>query len=162
MGLALIIVLVIAVGLSMSAGSNGLQNVIPALLGFIDSYLIPFLLSIAFLIFVWNAIKFFVIQGDSEDGRKNAKNLALYSIAAFVFILSFWGIVNMLNNGIGFDTCGNDVTPDYLGENARSSAPCTSPRPQPRPTGGSNPTNVFPTPPAPYPGNDPVTNPITI
>jgi Type IV secretion system pilin len=133
MGFGLLIILVIAIGIGMAAGSNGLQNIIPALLGFIDSYLIPFLLSIAFLIFVWNAIKYFVIEGDSEDGRKNAKNLALYSIAAFVFIISFWSIVNILTSGIGFDNCNNDITPDYLGEEFSSSAPCTSVRPQSRP-----------------------------
>ncbi|MFM2423869.1 MAG: hypothetical protein RLZZ70_256 [Candidatus Parcubacteria bacterium] len=133
MGLGLLIILVIAIGLGMAAGSNGLQNVIPALLGFIDSYLIPFLLGIAFLVFIWNAIKYFVIEGDNEDGHKNAKNLALYSVAAFVFIASFWSIVNILTSGIGLDNCNNDLAPDYLGDEYRSSAPCTSSRPQPRP-----------------------------
>ncbi len=125
MGLAMIIVLVIAAGISMTAGSNGLQDVFPVLFSFFDNYLIPFLLGIAFLIFVWNAVRFFVFKGATEEGRENAKNLVLYSIGVFIFILSFWGIVNIFTNGIGLDNCGNDVVPDYLSDEYSSQAPCT-------------------------------------
>lgn len=133
MGAALILVIVIVIGISMSTGPSGLQDVLPAMLNFFNDSLIPFLLGIAFLLFVWNAIKFFVIGGATDEGRENAKNLALYSIAAFVFILSFWGLINILTNGLNLDNCENDVVPDYLGEDAKSSAPCTSIRPAPRP-----------------------------
>jgi hypothetical protein len=133
MGLAAIIILVIVIGISMAAGSNGLQDVFPALFSFFNDYLIPFLLGIAFLIFVINAIRFFVVNGSTEEGRENAKNLALYSIGVFIFILSFWGIINIFTNGIGLDNCGNDVVPDYLSDDYTSYAPCTSPRPQQRP-----------------------------
>jgi Type IV secretion system pilin len=132
-GLAGIIVLVIVIGISMAASPSGLQEVLPALLSFFNVYLIPFLLGIAFLIFVWNAVKFFIVKGATEEGRENAKSLALYSIAAFVFIFAFWGIINIFTNGLGLDNCNNDIVPDYLGDDARSYAPCTSPRPQPRP-----------------------------
>jgi hypothetical protein len=142
MGLAGIIILVIVIGISMASGPSGLGEVLPALLGFFDEYLVPFMLGIAFLVFVWNAVKYFVVSGATEEGRENAKNLAIYSIAAFVFILSFWGIINLLTNGLGLDNCNNDVVPDYLGEDAKSYAPCTSPRPQQRPsnlnTGGGD------------------------
>jgi hypothetical protein len=144
MGFGLILILVVVIGLSMAAGPSGLQDVLPALLGFFDDYLIPFLLGIAFLIFVWNAIKFFVIGGTTDEGKENAKSLALYSIAAFVFILSFWGIVNIFTDGLGFDNCSNDVVPDYLSDDYVSHAPCTSPRPQPRPSTNTNNTGELP------------------
>lgn len=142
MGLAAIIILVIVIGISMAAGPSGLQDVLPALFNFFDAYLIPFLLGIAFLIFVINAIRFFVVKGATDEGRENARNLALYSLGAFVFILSFWGIINIFTDGLGLDNCGNDVVPDYLSDDYTSYAPCTSPRPQPRPgstSGGSLP-----------------------
>jgi len=97
------------------AATGSLQALLGGIGGFFNTVLIPFMLSIAFFIFVVNAIRFFVFQGDSEDGQKNAKTLTIYSIGAFVFILSFWGIVNILNGGIGFETqpCANDTTSDY-------------------------------------------------
>ncbi len=134
MGVAFILVLVIVIGLSMATDPSGLGEVLPAMLSFFDAYLIPFLLGIAFLVFVWNAIKYFVVNSTTDEGRENAKSLALYSVAAFIFILSFWGIVNILTDGIGLDNCGNDVVPDYLGDDYVNFAPCDSPRPQPRPS----------------------------
>lgn len=142
MGLALITVLVIVIGISMASGPSGLQDVLPALFSFFDTYLIPFLLGIAFVIFVFNAIRFFVVKGATEEGRENAKNLALYSLGVFIFIFSFWGIINIFTDGLGLDNCGNDVVPDYLSDDYSSAAPCTSPRPRQRPTnntGGSLP-----------------------
>ncbi|MFM2339831.1 MAG: hypothetical protein RLZZ360_467 [Candidatus Parcubacteria bacterium] len=138
MGLALLTVLVIVIGISMASSPSGLQDVLPALLGFFNSYLIPFLLGIAFLVFIWNAIRFFVINGATDEGRENAKNLALYSLGAFIFVLSFWGIINIFTNGLGLDNCSNDVVPDYLSDDYKSLAPCTSPRPQPNPNNTNN------------------------
>ena len=133
MGAGFLIVLVIVIGLSMATGGpSGLQDVLPTLLGFLNDFIIPLLLSVAFVVFVWNATRFFIIGGATEEGRENAKNLALYSIATFVFILSFWGIINLFSGGLGLDNCENDVIPDYLDDSYSSAAPCTSPRPQPR------------------------------
>jgi len=95
------------------AHAEGLQLVIANLIGFVNKTLIPFLLGIAFLIFAFNAIRFFVFQGASEDGRKNAKNLAIYGVLAFVIILVFWGIVNLLSSSIGLQS-KTSPTPDYV------------------------------------------------
>ncbi|HEY0964251.1 MAG TPA: hypothetical protein VGE31_00440, partial [Candidatus Paceibacterota bacterium] len=73
-----------------------LQQVFVNILSFVNRIVIPFILGIAFLFFAWNAIRYFVIEGGSEDGRDNAKNLALYSVLAFVVIVSFWGLVNFI------------------------------------------------------------------
>lgn len=68
---------------------------------FIDATLIPFLFGMAFLVFVYNVIRYFVIGATNDKDRENAKNLAIYSVAAFVFLIIFWGIVNMLNSSLG-------------------------------------------------------------
>lgn len=68
---------------------------------FLGRVIIPFLLGMAFLIFVWNAIRYFVLEGNNQQGQENARALALYSILAFVLIVIFWGIVNVLVDGFG-------------------------------------------------------------
>ena len=68
---------------------------------FINNALIPFLFGMAFLVFVYNVIRYFVIGATNEKDRENAKNLAIYSVAAFVFLIIFWGIINMLNSSLG-------------------------------------------------------------
>jgi len=115
--------------ISLGADTTGsLQSLLSGIGGFINSVLIPFILGIAFLIFVVNVVRFFIIGSHDPEGQKNARYLALYSIGAFVFILTFWGIVNFLINGIGFNNkpCSNDTTSDYITSDL---APCTSPIP---------------------------------
>lgn len=80
---------------------------------FLNGIVIPFLLGIAFLFFIINVIRFFVLQGHSQDGREKAKNLTIYSIAAFVLIIIFWGIVNMLASSIGLEG-KNQPQSDYV------------------------------------------------
>ncbi len=92
------------------------QGFIKGFLAFSNKTLIPALLGIAFLLFVINVIRFFVIQGSEEDGRENAKNLALYSVLTFVVLIVFWGVINLLAGSLGFS--GKSApTPDYLEKN---------------------------------------------
>jgi hypothetical protein len=89
------------------------QKFIESFLSFTNEVLIPFSLGIAFLLFAINAVRFFVIQGASDEGHEKAKSLAIYSVLAFVILVIFWGVVNMFASSIGFsgDTA---PTPDYL------------------------------------------------
>ena len=154
--LSLAITILLIPALTFAQSSEGsLQGLIAGVGGFINQVLIPFILALAFVIFVVNAIRYFVIGGHNTEGQENARNLALYGIGAFVLILSLWGIVNLLANGIGLNEgpCidGETVQSDYID----SSAPCSSPRPRTRPTNTTNePYNPY--------GGDPITDPVSI
>jgi hypothetical protein len=95
------------------------QGFIAAFLVFINKVLIPFALGIAFLLLVINAVRFFVIHGSDDDGRENARSLALYSVLAFVIIIVFWGIVNLLTQSLGLREASSP-TPDYLEKHNKS------------------------------------------
>jgi hypothetical protein len=147
--------------LSYAQTTGSLQGLISGTLEFVDAVLIPVILGIAFLMIVWNALRFFIIGADNEESQQNAKNLALYSVLAFVLILSFWGIVAILTNGIGLpssDVPCEDMQSDYY--RVQRSAPCSSLNPPARPyepVDGSNPGSLVPpgsdTPPT-IPGSD--------
>jgi hypothetical protein len=79
-----------------------LQTFLTNTIAFINNTVITLLITVAFVSFLWNAFQYFIVQGDSEDGQTKAKSLALWSIAAFVIIVSFWGIVNMIVGDLGF------------------------------------------------------------
>ena len=85
-----------------------------ALIGFLMSIAVPFLLAVAFLFFVVNVIRYFIIETDDVSKRANAKNLALYGVMAFVIILIFWGLVNLFVGFIGLGEAP-PITPDYIG-----------------------------------------------
>ncbi len=95
------------------------QSFIAKFVAFANKTLIPFLLGVAFLFFIINAIRFFVIQGGEEAGHEKAKNLALYSVLAFVVLIVFWGVVNLLAGSLGFNA-ESAPTPDYLQKNEKS------------------------------------------
>jgi hypothetical protein len=110
-------ILLVASPLVAFAQTGSLQELLNGVGGFFNAIVIPFLLAIAFLVFVVNAIRFFVFTSTTDDGKKNAKNLAIYGVATFVVILSFWGLVNLLVQGIGLGN-GRPVSPDYIQNDA--------------------------------------------
>ncbi len=97
---------------------NGLQNLFKNLLAFIDTKFIPFLIGLAFLFFVINAIRYFVFQSAEEEGREKAKNLAIYSVLAFFTIVVFWGVINLLTSSLASLGINKTVpTSDYVEKN---------------------------------------------
>lgn len=70
---------------------------------FINNTLIPILLAVSFLIFLWGLVQFFLVAGDdNSDAKKKGKNLIIWGVFAFVIIVSIWGIVALISNGLNF------------------------------------------------------------
>jgi hypothetical protein len=69
---------------------------------FINSTLIPLLFGVALLVFLWGIFKYFILGGGDEGKREEGKQLMLYAIIGFVVMVSVFGIVNMIANGLGF------------------------------------------------------------
>ncbi len=89
-----------------------IQTFLGNILIFLNKTLVPFLIGIAFLIFLWNVVRYFIIGGSNEDDQEKARSLATWGIAAFVVMVSFWGIVNLVASGFGLT--GQPLTPDYM------------------------------------------------
>ena len=94
-------------------GPASIQGLIIASLIFINNVLVPVILAIAFLVFLWNIANYFIIKSGSDADRQRAKDVAIYGIAAFVIIVSLWGIVNLLVGGFGFTNTTAPI-PDYI------------------------------------------------
>lgn len=115
--LPLILMLAALIPVAASAQAPSLQNSLSGFMGFVNNTLIPFLFGMAVLFFIINVIRYFVIGGSNQDGQEAAKNLATYGVAAFVFLLIFWGIINLIVNstGLGADTCTQPSSDYYDG-----------------------------------------------
>ncbi len=77
---------------------------------FINGTLVPLVFAIAFLAFLWGATKYFILGGHDEGKREEGRQLMLYSIVAFVLMISIWGIVNLIGGSL-FNTGGNITIP---------------------------------------------------
>ena len=98
---------------SINAETDSLADYIVRIGVFINVALLPFLFGIALLVFLFNIVRYY-INRDNVDERERAQRVAIYGIAAFVFLVSLWGIVNLFVGGLGFDREAS-LCPDYLG-----------------------------------------------
>ncbi len=107
------VILVASTPLSVLAQEPTLQILGRNLFTFANNTVLPFIVGIAFLFLIINIVRYFIFQGASEDGREQAKTLALYGVFAFVLLIIFWGIVNLLVNTIGLNET-EAPTSDYI------------------------------------------------
>lgn len=115
---------------------SNIQSYIALFGGFLSNIFLPFLFSLAFLFFLYNIARYFIFGGASEDDRKKAKRAAIYGVAAFVFLVIIWSIVNLLISGLKL-TDSTTICNDYF---RVFSGPCSSQRG----AGGGGGGSIFP------------------
>lgn len=62
----------------------------------INNVLVPLLLLIAFLVFIFGVFQYFILGGSDEEKRAQGQKLILYGIIGFFVMVSVWGLVNIL------------------------------------------------------------------
>ena len=87
-----------------TTGSGGpfgelLKNIIT----FSNNVLIPFIIGLGFLVFVWGMFQYFIAGGANDEKKKQGKSLMIYATLGFVIIVVFWGLVNLLANSTGLE-----------------------------------------------------------
>lgn len=96
-----------------NASPHGVQEILVTISLFLRDIIIPILFSIAFLFFIINIVRYFILESANEESRKKAKSSAGYGIGAFVFLLTLWSLIAILIQGIGIES-GESLCPDYL------------------------------------------------
>lgn len=89
---------------------NNLGTFLSSIIGFINSFVIPFIWAIAFVVFIWGIFQYFIAGGADEEKRSQGKQLMVWGVVAFFVMSSVWGIVNVLTGTFQF---GNSNTPNY-------------------------------------------------
>ena len=72
-----------------------IQGYASSIVGLINGILVPVLISIAFIVFLWGVYKYFIKGASSETERATGKVFTLYGIIGFVILFSVWGIVQI-------------------------------------------------------------------
>jgi hypothetical protein len=81
------------------ASSKTLSDLMTLITGYFSNF-IKLIISFAILTFVWNVYKYYV-KADAD--RAEAGKYVLYSVVGFFIILSFWGLVNILDRTFNLD-----------------------------------------------------------
>lgn len=81
---------------------------VQTLLGFftciINNSIIPFIFAVAIVMFIWGAVKFFIINADEEAKREQGKQFMIWGIIALAVMISVWGLVGILGSTFGIST----------------------------------------------------------
>ena len=75
----------------------------------INTILVPVIIAIAFITFLWGVYKYFILGAADEDAQRNGRQFILWGIIGFVVILSVWGLVNVVGGLL--DLPGTTPTP---------------------------------------------------
>lgn len=111
----LMLPLFVSAQLAGGSGNAGqFQTLLEGVLKFIDTFLIPFIIGIGFLVFVWGMFQYFIAGGANDDAKEKGKSLMIYATLGFVLIIVFWGIVNLLTQSTGLDNKTLLNTPNII------------------------------------------------
>ncbi len=78
-----------------------LNSYAKSILAIINGLLVPVLLAIAFIVFLWGVFKYFVWGADSDTELAKGREFVLWGVIGFVVILSVWGLVALLGATFG-------------------------------------------------------------
>ncbi len=85
-------------------GTGGpLADMLRNILTFGNEVVIPFIIGIGFLMFVWGMFQYFIAGGASDESREKGKKLMISATIAFVVIIIFFGAINLLSTTTGLE-----------------------------------------------------------
>jgi len=79
--------------------STGIQNVI-------NDILVPVLLAIAFIVFLWGVYKYFILGAADSKSQEEGRAFVMWGVIGFVVILSVWGLINIVGTTLGLPLGG--------------------------------------------------------
>jgi uncharacterized membrane protein YidH (DUF202 family) len=98
----------------LAPGGGDFGTLLRNILVFSNSILIPFILGIGFLVFVWGMFRYFIAGGANDEAKEQGKSLIVYATLGFVLVIVFWGIVNLVASSTGLDDPSVDFNKNGL------------------------------------------------
>lgn len=72
----------------------------------INNIAVPLIFALAFVIFIWGVFKYFILGGGDEEAREKGRDLMIWGLLGFFFMISVWGLVNLVVNTIDLEQSG--------------------------------------------------------
>jgi hypothetical protein len=60
--------------------------------------------------------QYFILGGANNEQRETGRKFVMWSVIAFVVMLSFWGIINVIQRSLGFGAEGRPDLPTFEGK----------------------------------------------
>lgn len=69
----------------------------------VNYLLVPVLMAVAFIVFLWGIYKYFIYGAANESEKSEGRKFAMWGIIGFVILLSLWGLVNLIRGTLGLN-----------------------------------------------------------
>lgn len=73
-----------------------LKTLIEETVAALGLYILPVILTLVALAFIWGAARYFIFEGGDETSRAKGRQLMLWGLFGIVVLVALWGIVNIL------------------------------------------------------------------
>ena len=100
---AVFLPLVSSAQIANSSDAGPFQALLVNIVTFINDILIPFIISIGFLFFVWGMFLYFILGGADDEKKLKGRSLMIHATIGFVVIIIFFGVVNLLTSSTGLE-----------------------------------------------------------
>jgi uncharacterized membrane protein YidH (DUF202 family) len=94
---------IVSAQIADSGNAGPFQELLKNILTFTNTVLIPFIIGIGFLVFVWGMFQYFIAGGANDDAKEKGKSLMIYATLGFLLIIVFWGVINLLTASTGLE-----------------------------------------------------------
>lgn len=91
------------------AATTNIGNILATLIGYLN-YIVPALITIAVVYFIWGVISF--MTSSDEEAKKLGRTKIINGLIGLFIIVAFWGIIGVVKNSfqIGNQT-GDSIVP---------------------------------------------------
>jgi hypothetical protein len=93
------------VSAQIAGGGNAgaFEDLLEGIIELINDVLIPFILGIGFLFFVWGIFLYFILGGADDEKKVKGRSLMINATIGFVVIIIFFGLINLIASSIGLE-----------------------------------------------------------
>jgi hypothetical protein len=86
-----------------SSNAGPFQALLVNIIKFVNNTLIPFIIGIGFLFFVWGIFLYFIMGGSDDEKKLKGRSLMISATIGFVVIIIFFGLVNLFTSSTGLE-----------------------------------------------------------
>ncbi len=60
--------------------------------------IVPLVFSVAFVVFIWGSLQYFIAGGHDEEAREKGKSLMFYAFLVLLVLFAVWGLLKIIAN----------------------------------------------------------------
>ena len=96
--------------MASAAANTTIGTIMDTLLSYL-SYIVPALITIAVIYFIWGVITF--MTSSDEEAKKMGRTKIINGLIGLFVIVAFWGIIGVIKNSFGISNNPNDNVLPY-------------------------------------------------